>query len=203
MSASLQGPRGGLQLDGDFDAYENLILLCGVHHKLVDDQSETYTRELLLSMKTNHEAWVQTALDTSNAKAGEAPLLFRVLDGHSLFTLLPGSLGLAYDYDRLGNAQVESLVAVVMDGVKDYLDIWDEMSVSQRIETENEYSKLIKQLEAEGYWLFAATHEGKYAFAGQATRLRVLHLHVIHNTNPAVFKPGATTQLADDIPNAQ
>jgi hypothetical protein len=35
--------RGHLSLDRDnLEEYDNLILLCKVHHKLVDDQSETY-----------------------------------------------------------------------------------------------------------------------------------------------------------------
>lgn len=37
-------------------SYENLILLCGVHHKFVDDDEEAYTVERLLKMKRDHEA---------------------------------------------------------------------------------------------------------------------------------------------------
>jgi hypothetical protein len=41
---------------------ENLILLCGVHHKMVDDQSKTSTSEILRKLKANHEAWVRASL---------------------------------------------------------------------------------------------------------------------------------------------
>lgn len=36
-------------------AFENLILLCSVHHRVVDDQFDTYSVELLSEMKELHE----------------------------------------------------------------------------------------------------------------------------------------------------
>ena len=36
--------------------FENLILLCGTHHKVIDDDEDTYTVERLLAMKAKHEA---------------------------------------------------------------------------------------------------------------------------------------------------
>ncbi|MCH8252712.1 MAG: HNH endonuclease, partial [Planctomycetes bacterium] len=45
------------------DTVENLILLCNVHHKMVDDQVKTYTVERLTEMKADHEAWVSKTLD--------------------------------------------------------------------------------------------------------------------------------------------
>src|SRR5437016_5965776 len=44
------------------DKAENLILLCRVHHKMVDDQFETYTVEVLRALKKNHGSWVSSAL---------------------------------------------------------------------------------------------------------------------------------------------
>ena len=34
--------------------YDNLILMCKVHHKIIDDQPNTYTVEVLKSMKAAH-----------------------------------------------------------------------------------------------------------------------------------------------------
>ncbi len=44
------------------DAYENLILLCRVHHKTIDDQCESYTVDKLRQLKVNHERWVSEKL---------------------------------------------------------------------------------------------------------------------------------------------
>jgi hypothetical protein len=46
----------------DLDESDNLVLLCEVHHKLVDDQPETYTVEILRAMKAAHELWVKEKL---------------------------------------------------------------------------------------------------------------------------------------------
>lgn len=37
---------------------DNLILLCGTHHKIVDDQPDIYTVEKLIELKKQHEKWV-------------------------------------------------------------------------------------------------------------------------------------------------
>jgi hypothetical protein len=39
--------------------YDNLILLCSIDHKRVDDQPEHFTIERLKSIKLDHEAWVR------------------------------------------------------------------------------------------------------------------------------------------------
>ena len=43
------------QTDEQRHSYENLILLCKVHHAVVDDDEESYTVERLHRMKTDHE----------------------------------------------------------------------------------------------------------------------------------------------------
>lgn len=56
------GPRGGEIPDSDLDRYENLILLCGADHTLVDRQTHLYTSARLRAVKAEHEAWVQQCL---------------------------------------------------------------------------------------------------------------------------------------------
>jgi hypothetical protein len=43
------------QTDEERNSFENLILLCGVHHKIVDDQPDKFTVEALQKMKEKHE----------------------------------------------------------------------------------------------------------------------------------------------------
>lgn len=49
------------------DKYANLILLCRVHHKLVDDQPNTYSVQHLVEMKAAHEKWVRDSLQEFDA----------------------------------------------------------------------------------------------------------------------------------------
>lgn len=63
VTRSPSGPRGDSPLTPEErDKYDNLILLCTVHHKLIDDQPNTYTVQVLLEMKAAHEEWVRKAL---------------------------------------------------------------------------------------------------------------------------------------------
>lgn len=43
------------QTDAERHAFENLILLCGVHHDIVDNELQTYTVERLKKLKETHE----------------------------------------------------------------------------------------------------------------------------------------------------
>jgi len=68
VAQSPTGPRGDSPLTPEQrDKYDNLILLCKVHHKLVDDQSNTYTVQRLLEMKAAHEKWVRESLQEFDA----------------------------------------------------------------------------------------------------------------------------------------
>lgn len=44
------------------DEYNNLILLCRIHHKQIDDQPESFTVERLAEIKAQHEQWVRSQL---------------------------------------------------------------------------------------------------------------------------------------------
>src|SRR5690606_21983316 len=44
------------QSNKDRQSFDNLILLCNVHHKIVDDDEVAYTVERLMQMKQDHES---------------------------------------------------------------------------------------------------------------------------------------------------
>jgi hypothetical protein len=59
----VKSPRGNSLLDEeDREKYPNLILLCRNHHKIIDDDPETYPIEVLHQIKAEHELWVQDKL---------------------------------------------------------------------------------------------------------------------------------------------
>src|SRR5690348_14725805 len=64
VARETDGPRGdnsGLSAE-QRDRYDNLLLLCKVHHKLVDDQPNEYTVDKLRAFKQQHEKWVVQSL---------------------------------------------------------------------------------------------------------------------------------------------
>ena len=58
------------------DKYPNLILLCKVHHKQIDDQPAYYTVEELCAIKRSHEQWVRSRLSGTEVKAQEVDELY-------------------------------------------------------------------------------------------------------------------------------
>ncbi|QQZ09618.1 ABC-three component system protein [Heyndrickxia vini] len=60
---SNDGPRPNLKLtEKERDSYKNWVLLCGVHHDLIDAQSNTYTVEQIRQWKKDLEAKVDLQL---------------------------------------------------------------------------------------------------------------------------------------------
>lgn len=66
VADSRQGPRGNSSLsDEDRDKHPNLLLLCGVHHDIIDSQPTTYSVPVLQQMKIDHEYRVRQAFSTA------------------------------------------------------------------------------------------------------------------------------------------
>lgn len=75
------GPRGLSALtEEQRDKYDNLILLCNIHHKLIDDQSNEYTVDKLHAFKKEHEKWVINNLLTDSKKTKEDELYVTYLE---------------------------------------------------------------------------------------------------------------------------
>lgn len=63
------GPRGNpAMMVDDRNRYGNLILLCNVHHKIIDDQVASWTVERLRQLKQDHETWVEQSLGLDRVK---------------------------------------------------------------------------------------------------------------------------------------
>ena len=63
------GPRGESDLSlEERDRFANLILLCKIHHKLVDDQPCKYTVKSLQEMKAQHLEWANALLGFDAAR---------------------------------------------------------------------------------------------------------------------------------------
>ncbi len=87
VAASPAGPRGEvLMAPSDRNRYENLILLCNIHHQLIDAAPATFTPARLRGMKEAHERWVQQRL-AAGVEDDPAVPLYR--DDRLYSTLLP------------------------------------------------------------------------------------------------------------------
>lgn len=120
ISGAINGPRS----DSNFPNYRidevaNLLLLCQIDHKLIDDQYEKYTPSNLSKIKTNHENWVnsklidQEAIPSIKIKRDRAniPQKFPpVFSGGDLMNLVSGNCGFYQSFpDDLSDDEVELL----------------------------------------------------------------------------------------------
>lgn len=75
------GPRGISTLTPEErDKFDNLILLCKVHHKQIDDQHKKYTVELLQKIKSEHIEWVNTNLNPDIRKQHDEEMYSSYID---------------------------------------------------------------------------------------------------------------------------
>jgi hypothetical protein len=71
-------PGGPRHVDdyGDFDNYENLILLCPTHHAMIDKNGGAdWPADRLETMKASHEAWVRDRLSVGEAEILRSQIL--------------------------------------------------------------------------------------------------------------------------------
>ena len=74
-------PRGKSDLSFELrDKFDNLILLCSIHHKIVDDQENTYTVEILRQYKQEHLNWVKNNLSQDLVKQREDEIYASYID---------------------------------------------------------------------------------------------------------------------------
>lgn len=78
-------------------AFANLILLCSVHHRVVDDQPDTYTVELLSEMKEMHERDGDIELSQEAARMAQklfehTTLTIQATSGAQVMVASPGGI---------------------------------------------------------------------------------------------------------------
>lgn len=75
------GPRGDSLLTSEQrDKYDNLILMCSIHHKIIDDHPAKYPVQTLVEYKKNHENWVKQNLKLDNKKQREDEIYATYID---------------------------------------------------------------------------------------------------------------------------
>ena len=125
------GPAGGSWDEGvAVDSYENLILLCRVHHKTVDDQPNHYTVNRLRQIKSEHEEWVEerlTAVKLPNIHEPiSRPLAMRALTtGAAVWQLVDGSE--AYLLSSPSDGEVEEKAVDLAD---EFLEVCRDYGIS-------------------------------------------------------------------------
>jgi hypothetical protein len=218
VSSQKNGPRHDPSFTADaFDSYDNLLILCKVHHKLVDDQADTYGAELLKLLKNNHEKWVAEKL--SHEQDGPAPVrirrikknipevLLHVRDGRRLADIVFDAQAYQFGHDELVSEEERDLVAEFLQDAQDWGELSMELEAGQRVRTAFDLSSALRKLDSAGLWVFGASEIQRLEGGiGSPTAFKVAILTVVRKNSPSIIplsepetpESGAATERDDD-----
>ena len=199
-SGSSNGPRHDAALDSQqIDDLSNLLLLCRVHHKMVDDQFETYTAELLRSIKSNHELWVEAKFDeTQNPQVvrirrfkNEVPAQLKPVEsGTELFNLASGCHGSYQTHSENLNDDEVEVVGGFLQNLKDWVDISSDLEPIERVRATKSLGDELAELKHRGFLVFAAKEKQRLEGGiGAPSDFFVLHVAVAREGDPNIARP--------------
>lgn len=213
VSSKVNGPRHDSSYPMDhFDVYENLILLCRIHHKMVDDQSETYATDILRQMKSNHEVWVTQQLsDKSNipkplkirrVKQNIPAYLSRLTTGKQVLDLVTGTLAFSMDHDELESESEVVVVGDFLQTVHDWGDIGYDLEPTDLVNTAFNLTKSLRELESAGFFVFGGREvqlmEG--GIQTEASDWPVSIIKVLRKDNKGIIHMKLDDQGTDNTP---
>ena len=196
--ASSGGPRHNPESAQEkLDDYGNLLLLCKVHHKLIDDQTSEYSVSHLVEIKVRHEKWVSEQLEALGSekrplrirrveKDGPA-FLSRIRSGKELLHIVTDACEFAPQYDELRGRKEDELVAGFLQEAQDLgklgLDSVSDMMLASRSLDDD-----IEEFERAGFWVFGyREHFILEGAVGPDNDWPVAHVRVLRNTNPEII----------------
>jgi len=188
----------------ELDDYENLILLCKVHHKMVDDQPNTYTVDALKSLKKKHEKWVRETLHdaATGSKSQNPEFLSRVTTGKELFSIMAGAHFSDFDYDEPATKDELEFLSGFMQNLQDWADIGGEMEYGERVEVGFNLTQDIQALEEKGFVIFGKRETKKLKISGVEGYWEIAIIRILRNTNPTIIKI-ELSQLSDESKNSE
>lgn len=165
ISSKAKGPRHKPDYLDDYDAYSNLILLCRNHHRMIDEQHETYLEKLLHQIKDNHENWVKSTID--KAAKGDSKdsnrFLKRLTSGKEIVNIVNGMYASEFDHDELKSKEEVEIIGSFLQNLRDLGNLFGMgvVETQQTVETGFDLTKDLKEIEALGFMVFGDTRNAK------------------------------------------
>ncbi|MDQ4145682.1 MAG: HNH endonuclease [Actinomycetota bacterium] len=165
VSPAIDGPRHREMPAADFDAYDNLILLCPNDHMLVDKQLSVFTEEAVRELKAAHEVWVkqrqrsvpQVRLRDPNA---DKPIpAVRVGSGQQLMARFGHSHSAVTDYAEPRSDEEGRLIGDFLQNLLDWRELWGDIGPAAEIDAERELTHDLVDLEAAGFAVYVGVRE--------------------------------------------
>lgn len=195
-SPSPNGPRHEPSVGADHvDALDNLMLLCRVHHKMVDDQVETYTAGVLRQIKRNHETWVEKQLEVHAEVAplrlrrlkSEVPVaLARIASARELFALASMCHASYQDHSADLTTEEAEMVGGFLQNVSDWVAVADEPL--DKVRAVKSIQDGLDELAQNGFFVFAARERQRLeGGVAPASDWFALHISILRSTDPEIL----------------
>lgn len=180
----------------DLDVAENLLLLCPTHHRLVDVNPEQFSLDLLQGIKASHESWVQNQLSEDGEGATSLVILPRLHGGRDVYSVVGGSMALAFDNSELETEAEVDLVADFRQHVGDLLDIFHLIEPGDLVRYQFEMSKMVTGLERSGLRIFGLQQRRRATRADPSWLWETAILLVVRVGSPGVLSDAEGEEIA-------
>lgn len=204
VSGAPNGPRHDATIGQDvIDSLGNLILLCRVHHKLVDDQPETFTASTLYQLKANHERWVKEKLSRPQEpepvrivrSRAEIPThLILVTSAKGLLDLASGCHSRYDDYpDDLSNTELDC-VGSFLQNLTDWVDL-GLYEPHERIDAQKSLAESMLELDRVGLRVYVAREKQQLrGGVGAPSAFYALHIRIVRRDDPSQIQLSADSE---------
>ena len=209
VSGKIEGPRHDPALAPErVDDADNLILLCRIHHKMVDDQSATYSVSELQRLKADHEKWVASTLTERKEippvrlrriKGNIPSHLVRVTSGQDVMKFVGRSSAFSFDHDEPHSEAEVDLLSGFLQEAQDWGDLSSDLEAGDRVKAAYRMGTLLQELADAGFWVFGGQEVQRLeGGVGGPSSFEVAILHVVRTTNPAIIHFGEQTDKSQD-----
>jgi hypothetical protein len=203
VSGKPEGPRFDASASANFvDDVDNLVLLCRVHHKNVDDQTHTYDAAALRATKLKHEAWVESRLEADQQLAPvrirpiqghRAELLVRVRTGTALFRILDGAAIFHFDHDDAASQEETDLIASFLQSAQDWADLSSGFEAGDKVKAAWSLGEELRELESHGFWVFGGREPWRIeGGTASPSGVQAAVLRVVRQNNPDIISTDAS-----------
>lgn len=147
-------PNGPRHIDnyGDYDSFDNIILLCRNHHKEIDDPANItlYSVDKLIEIKKQHEKWVSRSLADKNNV-----VLMLIRNGTDLVSIIGnGAVGLYKFNDEIKNMEEANLIGGTWQEISDFMDLSLDLEPIEITKMEFVFSEIINNLDKSGFLVY-------------------------------------------------
>ena len=183
----------------EVDTYANLLLLCPIHHKIVDEQVPYYTEQRLHNLKHEHEQWVKNkispeipAIKIRDLQAGKPVTLQRIDTGKELREIVAHTFAAHHDHPELQSSDEAEQFGEFFQNVSDLINIWSDLEPSGLIQAVLSISEDIARLREAGLVVYAGVRNQVIEGGAQAPAPWPVAYIVIRRSDDESIKANAT-----------